>query len=73
MAISKIQYVTLDPLRGLPFSTYTLRGGGVVGSSLLYISIAYYMQKGVGWVQIACKIGYVLNGRPLKDRQQSSR
>ena len=38
-------------------------GGG--GSSLLYISIAYYMQKGGGWVQIACKIAYVLNGRPL--------
>ena len=26
---------------------------------------AYYMQKGVGWVQIACKIAYVLNGQPL--------
>ena len=25
-----------------------------VGSSLLYISIAYYMQNGGGWVQIAC-------------------
>ena len=47
-------------LMGLPFS---LGGGGV--SSLLYISIAYYMQKGGGWVQIACKIAYVLNGRPL--------
>ena len=23
------------------------------------------MQKGGGWVQIACKIVYVLNGRPL--------
>ena len=37
-----------------------------MGSSLLYISIAYYMQKGGGWVQIACKFAYVLNGRPLK-------
>ena len=37
-----------------------------MGSSLLYISIAYYMQKGGGWVQIACKIAYVLNGRPLE-------
>ena len=36
-----------------------------MGSSLLYISIAYYMQNGGGWVQIACKIAYVLNGRPL--------
>ena len=38
--------------------------GGEGGSNLLYISIAYYMQKGGGWVQIACKIAYVLNGRP---------
>ena len=34
------------------------------GSCLLYISLAYYMQKGGGWVQIACKIAYILNGRP---------
>ena len=39
------------------------RGGGV--SSLLYIYIAYYMQKGGEGVQIACKTAYVLNGRPL--------
>ena len=33
---------------GLPFSTYAPKGrGGGRGSSLLYISIAYYMQK---WV-----------------------
>ena len=38
-----------------------------MGSSLLYISIAYHVQKGGGWVQIACKIAYVLNGRPLKN------
>ena len=46
-----------------------LRGGGG-GSNLLYISIAYYMQKkrGVGWgeVQIACKNVYVINGRPYR-------
>ena len=48
---------------GHPFSTYAPRGGWV-GSSLLYIFIAYYMQKGGWWVQIACKIAYVLNGRP---------
>ena len=36
-----------------------------MGSSLIYISIAYYMQKWGGWVQIACTISYVLNGRPL--------
>ena len=34
-------------------------------SSLLYISIAYYMQKGGEGVQKACKIAYVINGRPL--------
>ena len=51
----------LHYIRGLPLSTYAPRGGG--GSSLLYICIAHYMQK--GWVQIACKIAYVLNGRPL--------
>ena len=35
-------------------------------SSLLYISIAYYMQKGGGeGVQIACKTAYIINGRPL--------
>ena len=49
---------------GLPFSTYAPRGGRGGGSSLLYISIAYYMQKGGEGVQIACKIAYVLNGRP---------
>ena len=50
---------------GLPFSTYAPRGGGEGGgSSLLYISIEYYMQKGVEGVQIACKIAYILNGRP---------
>ena len=51
-------------LRGLPFSTYAL--GGWVGSSLPYISIAYYMLKRGRWVQIACKIAYILlKGRPL--------
>ena len=51
-------------LGGLPLSTYAARGGRG-GSSLLYIFIAYYMQKGGEGVQIACKIAYVLNGRPL--------
>ena len=37
-------------VRNLP----TYDRGGWVGSSLLYISIGYYMQKGGGWVQIAC-------------------
>ena len=50
----------VNNIRSLPFSMYAPRGGG--GSDLLYISIAYYIQKGGGWVQIACKIAYVLNG-----------
>ena len=50
-------------VRGLPLITYTPRGRGE-GSSLLYIFIAYYMQKGGGGVQIACKIAYILNGYP---------
>ena len=37
------------------------------GSSLLYITIAYYMQKGGEGVQIACKDAYVINGRPHMD------
>ena len=35
------------------------------GSSLLYISIAYYMQKGGEGVQKSCKNAYVISGRPL--------
>ena len=34
-------------------------------SSLPYMSIAYYMQKGEEGLQIACTIAYVINGRPL--------
>ena len=34
-------------------------------SSLLYISIAYYMQEGGEGVEIACKNAYVIIGRPL--------
>ena len=41
-----------------------LGGEGGRCSSLLYISIEYYMQIGVEGVQIACKIAYILNGRP---------
>ena len=39
--------------------------GGWVGSSLLYISIVYYMQKGGGWVQIACKIAYMVKSHEM--------
>ena len=55
--------------RGLPLSTYAPRGRGG-GSTLLYISIAYNMQKGGEGVQIACKVAYVLNGRPLTGFQK---
>ena len=55
-------HVKMQP-GGLPFSTCAPKGEG--GSSLLYISIAYNMQKKKGGegVQMACKIAYVLNGR----------
>ena len=42
---------------------HTHLGGG--GSGLLYIPIAYYMQKGGRGFQKACKIVYVINGRPF--------
>ena len=52
--------------RGLPLITYAPRGRGGVGGGggLLYISIAYYMQKMKEGVQIACKFAYLINGRP---------
>ena len=37
-------------------------------SHILYIFTAYYMQKGGKGVQIACKISYVLNGRPFYEK-----
>ena len=58
-------------VRGLPLITYVPRGREG-GSSLLYISIAYFMQKGGEGVQIACKIAYVFNGRPLKSVRAKS-
>ena len=52
---------------GLPLIRYAPRGRGG-GSNLLYISIAYYMQKGGEGVQMACQIAYVINGRPLVEK-----
>ena len=40
-------------IRGLPLIMYAPGRGA---ASLLYISIAYYMQKEGGWVQIALKL-----------------
>ena len=48
-----------------PSINYERTKGEGGGSRLPYISIAYYMQKGGEGVQIACKIAYVLNGRPI--------
>ena len=42
---------------------YYLWGVGEVKPPIHFF--AYNMQKGGGWVQITCKIAYVLNGRPL--------
>ena len=71
MHLSKIKevnmlYVSFEALsheiiRGLPLIKYAPRGKG--GSSLLFISIAYYMQKGGEGVKKACKNAYVINGR----------
>ena len=51
---------------GLPLIRYAPRGEG---SSLLYISIAYYMQKagggGGGRGQTACKNAYTLMDGPI--------
>ena len=63
-----VNLIKCDAIGGLPLITYAPRGEG--GSSLLYISIAYHMQKGGGWLQIACKIAYVLNGRPLTVKEK---
>ena len=52
-------------MRGLPLTTYAPRGRGGGGSSLLYISIAYHMQKVGEGVQKPCTNAYVINGRPL--------
>ena len=50
-----------------PSINYVRTWGGGGGSSLLYISIAYYMQKVGEGVQIACKIAYVINLRQYVD------
>ena len=56
--------LTLVTLRGLPFSTYAPRvwGGGQVSYTF---PSRITSKKGRRGVQIACKIVYVLNGRPL--------
>ena len=48
-----------------PFSMYAPRGRGG-GQASYTFPLRITCKKGVGgWVQIACKISYVLNGRPL--------
>ena len=56
---------------GLPLITSHLGEGGG-GTSILYISITYYMQKkgGESGVKKACKNVYVINGRPLCHAKQ---
>ena len=54
-ADSMHKYVYIINQRGHLVRTHL---GRWVGSSLLYISIAYYMQKWGGWVQIACNMNY---------------
>ena len=52
--------------RGLPIIMYAPRLGERGRSSLLYISIVYFMQK-------ACKIVCVLNGGPQMDNHSPRR
>ena len=60
-------YIT-HSLRGLPFSTYAPRGGGGGGHVSYTFPLRITCKKGGGeGVQIACKIAYVLNGRPLPE------
>ena len=50
--------------RGLPFIMYARRVGGW-GQSSYTFPLRSTCKKGMGgWVQIACKIAYLLNGRP---------
>ena len=64
MCVGETTLIQCHVVGGLPLITFAPMGREV-GSGLLYISIAYYMQKGGEVVQIACKIAYVINGRPL--------
>ena len=57
--------MTFD-LRGLPLITYAPRGrgGGEVKPPIHFYCVLHAKWGGEG-VQIACKIVYVINGRPL--------
>ena len=48
---------------GLPLFTYAPRQGGWAQASYTFL-LRITCKKGSGWVQISCKIAYVLNGRP---------
>ena len=52
--------------RGLPLITYAPRGrgGGQASYTFLLRITCKKKKKGGGAVQIACKIAYVINGRP---------
>ena len=52
---------------GLPFSMYALRGRGGGVKSAIHFHCVLHAKRGEG-VQIACKIAYVLNGKPLLER-----
>ena len=55
----------LQQLWGLPFSMYAPRGSGVGQVSYIFPSCITCKKGGREGVQIACKIVYILNGRPL--------
>ena len=54
----------LGPFRSLPCSMYAPRKGGW-GQACNTFPLRITCKKGVGGDQIACKIAYVLNVRPL--------
>ena len=57
-----VKVISLIKARGLPLSTYVPRGG-----RWGHASYTFPFCMG-GWVQIACGIGCVLNGRPPNRR-----
>ena len=57
-----ILMIQINAYRGILLNAYAPRRGG--GSSLRYISIVYYLQKGGEGGQDIIKTAYVINGRP---------
>ena len=59
--ISSVRSHMYITTRGLPLITYAYRGGGV--KPPIHFHCVLHAKRWEG-VQIACKIAYILNGRP---------